>query len=43
MTDVTCPVNGCPGDWRYAPPGRGHTCTVPEYLMALGRVYPDPQ
>lgn len=31
----SCVVEGCPGDGRYAPPGRGHLCTVDQYLAAI--------
>lgn len=29
-----CPVLLCPGDARYSPPGRGHTCTGDEWRAA---------
>lgn len=32
--ETHCPVDGCPGDYRYAPPGRGHTCTTETWLTA---------
>lgn len=37
MTDErpACPVEGCPGDGRYAPPGRGHTCTSEVWMGAV--------
>jgi hypothetical protein len=31
-----CVVDDCPGDGRYAPPGRGHRCTIEQYLAAIG-------
>lgn len=31
---IPCPVKGCPGDGRYVPPGRGHTCSTAEWLTA---------
>ncbi len=30
-----CPVDGCPGDPRYVPPGRRHTCTTDQWRAAL--------
>lgn len=35
---VKCMVEACPGDGNYLPPGRGHICTVDEYLNAIGGV-----
>jgi hypothetical protein len=31
-----CLVPDCPGDGRYAPPGRGHRCTWDQYMEAAG-------
>lgn len=33
-----CPVDACTGDGRYAPPGRGHTCKIEEYLAAVSDI-----
>lgn len=42
-TTGRCPTPGCPGDWRYAAPGRGHTaeCKHPADFRAwVGQAFP---